>query len=57
VAEAGEWLLETGAVAAGLQPEDDLAGELRVEAGEVIPFVMKLPVMDLAVSSVTVADC
>lgn len=48
MAEAGEQLLEPGAVATGLQPNDDLASELRVEAGNVIPFVMKLLVMNLA---------
>lgn len=32
-----------------LQPDDDLADELRVEAVEVITFVMKLPVTYLAV--------
>jgi hypothetical protein len=54
--EFSEQLLEPGAVAAGLQPNDDLAGESRVEAADVIPLVMKLQVMYLAVVRVTVAD-
>jgi hypothetical protein len=56
VAETRRQLLEPGAVAAGLQPDNDLAGEPGIEAAEVVTLVMKLPVVYLAVRRVTVAD-
>lgn len=53
---SGEQLLEPGAVAAGLRPDNDLSGEPGIEAAGVITLVMKLPVMYLAVGRVAVAD-
>jgi hypothetical protein len=49
-------VLETGAIAAGFEPGDELAGKLRVKAANIIPLVMKLQIVEFAVGRIAVAD-
>jgi hypothetical protein len=45
--EFSERPLEPSTIAAGFQPDDDLAGEPRVEAADIVSHMKRLQVMEL----------
>jgi hypothetical protein len=56
VAESLDECNELHAVPAGFEPDDDLAGEARIEAADVIPLKIQLGELNRPVSSIAVAN-